>query len=113
MELLAPFGMVTVAESVDPPDEVLKNVVPVEVVASVTVAGEPVLTTGLPKASTAWTMKAVAPATGAAACALGADVNTRWVAIPGFTVNVPVVAEMSPAVVAWSWYVAGRPVPTI
>ena len=92
--------MLTVPELVDPPDDVVKNVVPVEVVARVTVAGEPVLTTGFPKASTAWTTKAVAPATEAAACELGADVNTRWVVVPGFTVSVTEVAEVSPLDVA-------------
>ena len=40
--------MLTVPDPVDPPGEVVKNVVPVEVVAGVTVAAEPVLTTGLP-----------------------------------------------------------------
>ena len=45
--------MLTVPDPVDPPDEVVKNVVPVEVVAKETVADEPVLTIGLPKASTA------------------------------------------------------------
>jgi len=102
LELLEPFGMLTVPDPVDPPDEVVKNVFPVEVVARVTVADEPVLTIGLPKPSTAWTTKAVVPATGAAACELGADVNTRWV-VPGFTVNVMEVAEVSPLEVAWSW----------
>ena len=40
--------MLTVPDPVDPPDVVVKNVVPVEVVARVTVADEPVLTTGFP-----------------------------------------------------------------
>ena len=82
MELLEPFGMLTVPDPVDPPDEVVKNVVPVEVVAGVTVADEPVLTTGLPPESSTWTTKADVPATGAAACELGAEVNTSWVAAP-------------------------------
>ena len=43
--------MLTVPDPVDPPDEVVKNVVPVEVVARVTVADEPVLTTTLPPES--------------------------------------------------------------
>ena len=103
MELLEPFEMLTVPDPVDPPDDVVKNVVPVEVVAKVTVADEPVLTTGLPKASSAWTTKADIPATGAAACELGADVKTSWVTAPGFTVNVLEVAEVSPLEVAWSW----------
>ena len=95
--------MLTVPDPVDPPDDVVKNVVPVEVVAKVTVADEPVLMTGLPKASSAWTTKADIPATGAAACELGADVKTSWVTAPGFTVNVLEVAEVSPLEVAWSW----------
>jgi len=68
--------MLTVPDPVDPPEVVEKNVLPVEVVFGVTVTDEPVLTTGLPKASTASTTKAVVPATGAAVCELGADVNT-------------------------------------
>ena len=40
--------MLIVPDPVDPPDVVVKNVVPVEVVATVTVAAEPVLTAGLP-----------------------------------------------------------------
>jgi hypothetical protein len=103
LELLEPFGMLTVPDPVGPPGDVVKNVVPVEVVATTTVADEPVLTTGLPKASSAWTTKAVAPATGAAACELGADVNTKWVVVPGFTVNVTEVAEVNPLELAWSW----------
>ena len=89
--------MLTVPDPVEPPDEVVKNVVPVEVVAGVTVAGEPVLTTGLPPESSAWTTKADVPATGAAACELGADVNTSWVAAPVASEKVGLdVAGVSP-----------------
>src|SRR5580704_15384676 len=74
--------MLTVPNPVDPPADVVKNVVPVEVEAGVTVADEPVLTTGLPPESSAWTTKADVPASGAATCELGADVKTSWVAGP-------------------------------
>ena len=89
--------MLTVPDPVDPPDKVVKNVVPIEVVAGVTVAAEPVLTTTLPPESSAWTTNADVPATGAAACELGADVNTSLAADPVASEKVGLeVAPVSP-----------------